>query len=107
MLFQIVFRESGIGKESAASVRKRPDIFLQRSEGSVIACEQLFRLIKTGRRNRGINRCKLRNLLAGTLVVKIREVAALRLRHVVATDRDRAAHALADALTEQPETVAA
>lgn len=78
MLFQIVFRESGVGKESAASVRKRPDIFLQRSEGSVIACEQLFRLIKTGRRNRGINRCKLRNLLAGTLVVKIREVAALR-----------------------------
>ena len=78
MLFQIVFRESGVGKESAASVRKRPDIFLQRSEGSVIACEQLFRLIKTGRRNRGINRCKLRNLLAGTLVVKIREVTALR-----------------------------
>lgn len=42
MLFQIVFRESGVGKESAASVRKRPDLFLQRSEGSVIACEQLF-----------------------------------------------------------------
>ena len=33
MLFQIVFRESGVGKESAASVRKRPDIFLRKKRG--------------------------------------------------------------------------
>lgn len=65
MLFQIdVFRESGVGKESAASVRRDRISSFKEARAVSSPAKRLFRLIKTGRRNRGINRCKLRNLLA-------------------------------------------